>query len=126
MTTATDSDRGGVPTTRCAQRRRYVQAGKDWVVDMDITKFFDHVNHDILMNRIGQTIRDKRVLRLIGRYLRAGVMVEGVVQATARKARRKAGRSRRCWPTSTWTRWTRNWNGAAWRSAGMPTTATSM
>jgi RNA-directed DNA polymerase len=40
------------------------------------------VNHDILMTRIGQTIRDKRVLRLIGRYLRSGVMIEGVVQAT--------------------------------------------
>lgn len=65
---------------RAAQR--YVQAGKDWVVDMDITKFFDRVNHDILMNRIGQTIRDKRVLGLIGRYLRAGVMVEGLVQAS--------------------------------------------
>jgi group II intron reverse transcriptase/maturase len=60
----------------------YVQAGKDWVVDMDITQFFDRVNHDILMNRIGQTIRDKRVLSLIGRYLRAGVMVEGLVQAS--------------------------------------------
>jgi group II intron reverse transcriptase/maturase len=60
----------------------FVQAGKDWVVDMDITKFFDRVNHDILMNRIGQTIRDKRVLGLIGRYLRAGVMVEGLVQAS--------------------------------------------
>jgi RNA-directed DNA polymerase len=60
----------------------YIQAGKGWVVDMDITKFFDRVNHDILMHRIGQTIRDKRVLRLIGKYLRAGVMVEGVVQAS--------------------------------------------
>jgi group II intron reverse transcriptase/maturase len=60
----------------------YVRAGRDWVVDMDITKFFDRVNHDILMNRIGQTIRDKRVLSLIGRYLRAGVMVEGLVQAS--------------------------------------------
>jgi RNA-directed DNA polymerase len=65
---------------RAAQN--FVQAGKDWVVDMDITKFFDRVNHDILMNRIGQTIRDKRVLGLIGRYLRAGVMVEGLVQAS--------------------------------------------
>jgi group II intron reverse transcriptase/maturase len=60
----------------------HVQAGKDWVVDMDITQFFDRVNHDLLMNRIGQRIRDKRVLRLIGRYLRAGVMVEGLVQAS--------------------------------------------
>ena len=62
--------------------REHVRAGKDWVVDMDITKFFDRVNHDILMARIGQTIRDKRVLRLIGRYLRAGAMVEGVVQSS--------------------------------------------
>jgi group II intron reverse transcriptase/maturase len=58
----------------------YDRAGKNWVVDMDITQFFDHVNHDILMQRIGQVIRDKRVLRLIGRYLRAGVMIQGVVQ----------------------------------------------
>ena len=62
--------------------RRYVQEGKDWVVDMDITKFFDHVNHDILMNRIAKRIRDKRVLRLIGAYLRAGVMVEGLLVRT--------------------------------------------
>ena len=58
----------------------YIRAGKNWVVDMDITKFFDCVNHDILMTRIGKTIRDKRVLRLIGKYLRAGVMINGVVQ----------------------------------------------
>lgn len=60
----------------------YVQEGKTWVVDMDITKFFDHVNHDILMHRIGQRIRDKRVLRLVGAYLRAGVMVEGLIVRT--------------------------------------------
>ncbi len=57
-----------------------VQEGKDWVVDMDITKFFDRVNHDILMHRVGQVIRDKRVLRLLGKYLRSGIMIEGVVQ----------------------------------------------
>ena len=62
--------------------QNYIQAGKDWVVDMDITKFFDRVNHDILIHRIGQTIRDKRVLGLIGKYLRAGVMIEGVVQGS--------------------------------------------
>jgi len=58
----------------------YIREGKDWVVDMDITKFFDRVNHDILMTRIGKTIRDKRILGLIGKYLRAGVMINGVVQ----------------------------------------------
>ena len=57
--------------------RGYVREGRDWVVDMDIAKFFDHVNHDILMRRIAPVIRDKRILRLIGRYLRAGVLVEG-------------------------------------------------
>lgn len=68
--------RGAHEAVRAAQR--YVQEAKDWVVDMDITKFFDHVHHDILMNRIGQTVRDKRVLKLIGAYLRAGVLIEGV------------------------------------------------
>ena len=62
--------------------QQYAQEGKDWVVDIDITKFFDHVNHDILMGRIGTTIRDKRVLGLIGKYLRRGAMVEGVVTAS--------------------------------------------
>jgi group II intron reverse transcriptase/maturase len=61
------------------QAQAYYQAGKDHVVDLDIEKFFDRVNHDILMSKVGAVIRDKRVLRLIGRYLRAGIMVEGVV-----------------------------------------------
>jgi group II intron reverse transcriptase/maturase len=56
----------------------YAREGKDWVVDLDITKFFDHVNWDILMGKIAKVIRDKRVLHLIGRYLRAGAMLNGV------------------------------------------------
>lgn len=55
-----------------------VEAGEDWVVDIDITQFFDRVNHDILMNRMGKTIRDKRVLKLIGKCLRAGAMIGGI------------------------------------------------
>jgi group II intron reverse transcriptase/maturase len=62
--------------------QKYAQAGKGWVVDIDITKFFDHVNHDILMGRIGTTIRDKRVLHLIGKCLRRGAMVAGLVEAS--------------------------------------------
>jgi len=58
--------------------QRYAKEGRHYVVDIDIAKFFDHVNHDILMTRIGQTIRDKRVLRLIGRYLRTGAMINGL------------------------------------------------
>lgn len=61
------------------QAQRYAQEGKTWVVDIDFEKFFDHIHHDILMNRIGKSIRDKRVLRLIGKYLRTGALLEGVV-----------------------------------------------
>src|SRR3954471_11207418 len=64
--------RSAQDAVRAAQR--YAQGGKDWVVDLDITKFFDHVNHDILVGRIAQVIRDKRVLHLIGKYLRRGAM----------------------------------------------------
>lgn len=60
--------------------REMAREGRDWVVDMDITKFFDHVNHDILMTGIGKRIRDKRVLGLIGKFLRRGAMEEGVVR----------------------------------------------
>ena len=62
--------------------QKYVQEGKGFVVDIDITKFFDAVNHDILMGRIATTIRDKRVLHLIGKFLRRGAMVDGLVEAS--------------------------------------------
>jgi len=59
--------------------QRYAREGKDWVADLDVTKFFDHVNHDIRMGKIAQVIRDKRVLGLIGKYLRRGHMADGMV-----------------------------------------------
>jgi RNA-directed DNA polymerase len=59
--------------------KEYARRGKDWVVDLDITKFFDHVNWDIPMGKIAKVIRDKRVLKLIGKYLRAGAMLNGVM-----------------------------------------------
>lgn len=62
--------------------QKYVQEGKGYVVDIDITKFFDVVNHDILLGRIAITIRDKRVLHLIGKFLRRGAMVDGLVEAS--------------------------------------------
>lgn len=61
--------------------REYVRAGRRWVVDIDLEKFFDRVNHDVLMSRLARRIKDKRVLRLIRRYLQAGMMSNGLVTA---------------------------------------------
>jgi len=61
------------------EAQRYIQDGKRWVVDVDVEKFFDRVNHDVLMGRLARRISDRRLLRLIRRYLAAGVMVGGVV-----------------------------------------------
>jgi RNA-directed DNA polymerase len=61
------------------EAQRYVQQGKRWVVDVDLAKFFDRVNHDILMGKLAHRIADKRVLGLIRRYLNAGIMANGLV-----------------------------------------------
>jgi RNA-directed DNA polymerase len=61
------------------QAQRYVQSGRRWVVDVDLEKFFDRVNHDVLMARLAKRVEDKRLLRVIRRYLEAGVMADGVV-----------------------------------------------
>jgi group II intron reverse transcriptase/maturase len=58
--------------------RGYVAEGKRWVVDVDLEKFFDRVNHDVLMARVGRKVKDERVLKLIRRYLEAGLMEGGV------------------------------------------------
>ena len=58
--------------------RQYVREGRRWVVDIDLEKFFDRVNHDILMSRLARRVKDKRVLRLIRSYLQAGMMSNGL------------------------------------------------
>lgn len=62
--------------------QEYVQEGNEWVVDIDLEKFFDRVNHDILMARVAREVKDKKVLKLIRAYLNSGVMVNGVVVDT--------------------------------------------
>jgi group II intron reverse transcriptase/maturase len=61
------------------EAQRYIQGGRRVVVDVDLEKFFDRVNHDVLMGKLAGRIEDKRMLGLIRRYLEAGVMVTGVV-----------------------------------------------
>jgi RNA-directed DNA polymerase len=60
------------------QAQKYVQSGYRVVVDMDLEKFFDRVNHDILMSRLARRIKDKRLLKTIRRFLEAGIMINGV------------------------------------------------
>lgn len=68
------------------QVQRIIRRGYVHCIDVDLSKFFDRVQHDVLMNRVSRKVHDKRLLRLIGRYLRAGVMVEGVLQPTSEGA----------------------------------------
>jgi len=65
-----------------ALAQTYIAEGYEWVVDLDLEKFFDRVNHDILMSRVAQKVSDKRILGLIRRYLQAGVLEHGLVEAS--------------------------------------------
>jgi RNA-directed DNA polymerase len=64
------------------QAQRYIQEGNEWVVDIDLERYFDRVNHDMLMARVARVVKDKSVLKLIRGYLNSGVMINGVVTKT--------------------------------------------
>lgn len=76
--TVTASGRAGAPTRRLRKPRSTIEEGYRYTVDIDLEKFFDRVNHDMLMARLARKVKDKRVLRPIWRYLQAGLMVNGV------------------------------------------------
>ncbi len=62
------------------QSAKNIKEGKEWVVDIDLEKFFDKINHDRLMQRVSKNIGDKRLLRLINQYLKAGIMNDGLTE----------------------------------------------
>jgi RNA-directed DNA polymerase len=83
------ANRSAQDAIRAAQG--YIKAGKTWVVDIDLKSFFDEVNHDRLMHRVGQKVRDKRLLRLIGDYLRAPIQQADGSQTERRKGTPQGG-----------------------------------
>jgi len=76
--------RPGRSTHQAVRRARdHIAAGYRWTVDMDLEKFFDRVNHDVLMSRVARRVKDKKVLLLIRRFLQAGMMEGGLVSPRA-------------------------------------------
>jgi RNA-directed DNA polymerase len=65
-----------------AKVQTFLEEGYAWVVDMDLEKFFDRVNHDVLMSRVARRVKDKRLLKLIRAFLNSGVMIDGLTSAT--------------------------------------------
>lgn len=61
------------------EAQRYIQEGCTWVVDVDLERFFDRVNHDVLMGKLAKRIADRRMLSILRRFLESGMMANGVV-----------------------------------------------
>ncbi|MFD2312532.1 reverse transcriptase domain-containing protein [Microbulbifer halophilus] len=75
---------------RVRQERGYIAEGHDWIVDLDLEKFFDRVNHDILTSCLARRIEGRRLLKLIRRYLEAGIM-SGGLESTRSKGMPQGG-----------------------------------
>jgi RNA-directed DNA polymerase len=105
------------------QARQYQHDGKRWVVDMDLAQFFDEVNHEKLMAKMGRKVKDWRVKKLIPATCGPGCC-QGVWYRCNRRARRRAVRCHRFCRISCLMSWTMSWNGAGTAFVGMPTTVT--
>ena len=104
--------------------QEHIRAGYRVAVDLDLEKFFDRVNHDILMGLVSKRVEDKRILKLIRGFLNAGVLEGGLI-ARVLWERRKAVRCRRCCRTLCLTCWTRSLRGGDTVSCATLMTATS-
>ena len=93
----------GAPTA-IAEAKRQLEDGYVWTVDIDLSRFFDRVHHQRLLNRMAQQVEDGRILKLVHRLLKARVVLPDGTQPT--RVRRKAARFRPCCRTSSWTSWT--------------------
>ena len=112
--------------TAIAEAKQHVRDGHEWVVDIDLEKFFDRVNHQRLIARLAQRVDDRRLLVLIGRMLKAKVVLAGRCRDRRRRGRAaRARRSRRCSRTSCWTSSTPSLPGVVTGSSATPMTATS-
>jgi RNA-directed DNA polymerase len=94
-----------------AQAQRYVREGYTVVVDLDLEKFLDPIHHDRLMSRVVQRVTDRRLLRLIRSFLKAGILEQGLVSPTE-VGTPQGVRFLRCSVTWFWTNWIKSWNGA--------------
>jgi RNA-directed DNA polymerase len=115
-------DRSGQQAVQ--QVQQIIKQKRRIAMDMDLSRFFDRVNHDLLMSLLGRRVQDKRLKRLIARYLRAGVIDNQRYQET-REGVPQGDPLSPCWLTSCSTLWIKNWKSAVTRSRGTPTTSSS-
>jgi group II intron reverse transcriptase/maturase len=111
--------------TAIDEAKRHLEDGYEWVVDLDLEKFFDRVCHQRLLSKLAQRVSDRRVLVLIGRMLRARVVLPDGVVITTEEGCRKARRCRRCSRTSCWTSSIQSLPGVVTGLFATPTTPTS-
>ena len=127
----------GFRANRCAQQAiltalDMMNDGNDWIVDIDLEKFFDTVNHDKLMTIIGRTIKDGDVISIVRKYLVSGIMIDdeyedsivGTPQGGLCRSLHKGDLLVQCYPMFTWTSLTRNLNQEGFALSDMQMTAT--